>query len=186
MSGDNISDKELVENILNGNKESYGILAKKYQNMVYRLALYNIRNCDTAKDIAQEAFLIGYENLERLRNPSSFAPWIAGITRNLCITQLRNRKTTHLSLDSLMEDGMEFGDPGTKNEEPNNELSVKLQNIISKLPPKYMEILDLRCAKDFSYQKAADFLGISIGTVRSRIYHAKKEILKRVKREGLL
>ena len=87
-----------------------------------------------------------------------------------------------------MDDGMEFGDPGDsgENDDHNKDLSNKLQKIMLKLPPKYREILELRCTNEFSYEKAAKFLGISMGTVKSRIYHAKKEILKRAKREGLL
>jgi RNA polymerase sigma-70 factor (ECF subfamily) len=178
-----LSDKQLVERVIGGDKASYGALVDKYSNLVYRRALTLVKDCDAAMDVTQQSFLIGYESLDRLRNPSSFAQWIAGITKNLCRGVQKERKDTPLSLDALAEVGIEPGDPGTINLQE-KELTEALSRIINGLGEKYREVLDLRCTRDFSYEKIADFLGISMSAVKSRLYHAKKEILKKLKREG--
>ena len=185
QSMDNLSDRQIVELVIRGDKESYGLLVDRHGNLVYRLALNILRDCDRAMDVTQEAFMIGYETMDRLRNPSSFASWIAGIAKNLCRHVQKERKNSPLSLDYLADIGIEPGDPGTL-DLAEKELLLAMRKTIAKLPQKYREILDLRCTENFSYQKIADFLGISMSAVKSRLYHAKKEILKRLKKEGLV
>jgi RNA polymerase sigma-70 factor (ECF subfamily) len=182
---DTLSDKQIVEKVANGDKESYGVLVDRHGSLVYRLALNILRDCDAAMDVMQEAFMIAYETMDRLRNPSSFASWIAGITKNLCRHVQKERKNTPLSLDYLADIGIEPGDPGTV-DVADKELLLALRSTINKLPQMYREILDLRCTKNFSYQKIAEFLSISMSAVKSRLYRAKKEILKRFKKEGWL
>jgi RNA polymerase sigma-70 factor (ECF subfamily) len=183
QSMNDLSDKQLVERVIGGDKASYGALVNKYSTLVYRRALTMLKDCDAAMDVTQQCFLIGYENLDRLRNPSSFAHWIAGITKNLCRGVQKKQKDSPLSLDALAEVGIEPGDPGTIDLQE-RELREALDRIISRLREKHREVLDLRCTRDFSYEKIADFLGISMSAVKSRLYHAKKEVLKKLKREG--
>lgn len=182
---DTLSDKQIVEKVTNGDKGAYGVLVDRHGNLVYRLALNILRDCDAAMDVIQEAFTIGYESLDRLKNPSSFASWIAGITKNLCRHVQKERKNSPLSLDHLADIGIEPGGPGTP-DLGEQELLLAMRKVIGRLPETYREILELRCSTDFSYQKIADFLGISMSAVKSRLYHAKKEILKRLKKEGWL
>ena len=185
QSMNNLSDKQIVERVISGDKESYGLLVDRHGHLVYRLALNILRDCDAAMDVTQEALTIGYESLDRLRNPSSFASWIAGITKNLCRHVQKERKNTPLSLDHLADIGIEPGDPGTV-DLAEQELLLAMRKVIGRLPETYREILELRCSEDFSYKKIADFLGISMSAVKSRLYHAKKEILKRLEKEGWL
>jgi len=185
VSSEPMTDEMCVERAVHGDQNAYSILVRKYQNMVYRLALSIIGNCDAAEDVAQETFLRAYENLPRLQRPASFAAWIAGIARNLCRNLLRKRKNTPLSLDYLLELGHEISAPG---ETPDHriELLESLRQIITTLPPKYREVLDLRTIKEYSYEEISGFLGISLTAVKSRVHHAKKEVLKRARKEGLI
>ena len=80
QSMDNLLDKEIVERVIVGDKDLYGVLVDRYSGLVYRLALNILADCDAAEDVTQEAFMIAYENLQCLGNPSSFASWIAVIT----------------------------------------------------------------------------------------------------------
>jgi len=180
-----MTDEMYVERAVCGDQNAYGALVRKYQNMVYRLALSIIGDCEAAEDVAQETFLRAYESLPRLQKPASFAAWIAGIARNLCRNLLRKRKNTPLSLDYLAELGHEISAPG---ETPDHriELFEAMRRIIAEMPPKYREVLDLRTAEEYSYNEIADFLGISLNAVKSRVYHAKAEVLKRARKEGLI
>ena len=98
-----LKDKDIVKLVLKGDKNSYGILVEKYKNLVYRLVLNMTGAYDGAEDLVQEAFMIGYENLERLNKPDLFASWLAGITRNVCRKHIRTnqKKTVSLVINQL-------------------------------------------------------------------------------------
>lgn len=186
QSDQTLSDKQLVEQVLNGDKESYGILVDRYAGLVYRLALNLLQDCDVAEDVTQESFTIGYENLECLKKPSSFASWMAVITKNQCHKLLRQKATnSSVSLEYLAEVGIEPADHGNS-PAIDKEMTTALRRIVTNMPQKYREILDLRYVEEFSYKKLSDFLGITMSAVKSRLYHAKKEVLKRLKKEGSL
>jgi RNA polymerase sigma-70 factor (ECF subfamily) len=170
---------------MGGNKDAYGELAERYGDMIYRFALLRIHDCDKAQDAAQEAFLIGYQNLMRLRKPSSFASWIAGITKNVCRNLAREASRNPVSLDYLAEIGIEPGEPGNQ-DSVDRERAALLHEIIGNLSPKYREIIDLRYTREFSYTKISNLLGISLTAVRSRLYHARLEIMKIAKKKELL
>ena len=82
---DNLTNQQIIEQVLNGNKESFGLFLDRYGNLVYRLAVSILKDCDAAEDAAQEAFMIAYQNLDSLKTPAAFGAWIAAITRHHCI-----------------------------------------------------------------------------------------------------
>ena len=135
-----------------------------------------------AQDAAQETFLRGYNNLDRLRDVSSFAAWMAGITRNPCRNLQRNMGQRPVSLEYLAELGIEPPDPGRPFAFNTGQLAA-LKKILPSLPEKYREILELRYAEDYSCKKIASFLSLSLSAVKSRLFHARKLILKRLKKE---
>jgi RNA polymerase sigma factor (sigma-70 family) len=182
---DNLPDKEIIAAVLDGDKESYGILVDRYENLVFRLALRRLGDADMAEDIAQEAFLQGYQHLERLKNPASFASWISVITRNLCANIVRDRKLSTVSLEYLAETGIDPADEA-KTPEYDKEMILAIRKLISKLPEKYREVVELRYAEEYSCNKIASFLDISVSAVLSRLFYARKRLLKMLKEEGLL
>lgn len=185
QSANHISDEVAVERTLTGDRESYGILFERYQNLVYRVALIMLADCDAANDAVQDVFLIGYRNLERLTNPSSFAAWIAGIARNVCKNIKRNGRKQSVSLDYLAEIGVEPGTSGNANHH-NEERMSAIKKLVPKLPDKYREIVELRYTEGFSCKKIADFLNLSMSAVKSRLFYARRLILKMLKKEGVL
>jgi len=183
QSRERLPDGDIVKAVLEGERESYGILIDRYRNLAYHVALHLLKDCDMADDAVQEAFIKGYENLDRLRIPSSFSSWLAGITRNVCRDMLRKRSKTPVSLDYLAEIGTLPGDS-----EPamlyDRETIQTLRRLLPRLPEKYREILELRYSEDFSCRKIARFLNLSETAVFSRLFYARKKLLKWLKRES--
>ncbi len=178
-------DSEVVEQVLDGDKESYGILLDRYQNLVFRIALIEFKNPEIAEDVVQEAFLLAYKNLNRLRNPSSYASWIAAITKNVCRGFRRKNKSKTVSLDYLNEVGIE---PSNEDEHQNSkkEMIFAIREFVQKLPDKYRKIIELRYTEGFSCRELAAFLNLSRSAVMSRLYYARKAIIKMLKKEGLV
>lgn len=184
---ENLSDKEIVERVINGEKELFGHLLDRYSNLAFKLALNITHDHDCAEDIVQESFMAAYENLEYLKNPSAFASWLSVITRNNCMKLLKNKKIA-VSIDDLVEAGQEPASIDQRKDENNiyDEKVMLLRKLIVKLPQKYREVMDLRYTKEFSYEKLSGFLGIPVSTAKMRLFHARKLILKALRKEGAL
>jgi RNA polymerase sigma-70 factor (ECF subfamily) len=183
QSQNSVSDEKIISRVLDGDKESYGILIERYQHLAYRLALQIMGDYDMADDAVQQTFVTAYENLERLKNHGSFASWIAGITKNVCRNLLRDRQKPLVALDYLAEIGIEPSDSGNSSTY-GNEMIGAIRNFIPRLPEKYREIIELRYNEDYSCQKIADFLNLSRSAVLSRLFYARKRLLKMLRKEG--
>jgi RNA polymerase sigma factor (sigma-70 family) len=180
---DQPTDKEIVEKVLRGDKDSYRILVDRYKNLAYRLAAGLLGDCTLAEDAVQEAFIIGYQSLERLRNRYSFGSWIAGIATNICRNMLRERKHGTVSLDYLAEMGIE------PTYSPSNSLADKesisaIRKVMLRIPKIYREVLELCYTEGYSSKKIAGFLNISESAVYVRLHRARKCVLRILKKKG--
>ena len=177
------TDCEIVQQVLEGEKESFGVLVKRYQNLCCRLAGSMLGDFHNAEDVVQEAFIIAYENLERLSNPAGFAAWVAGITKNLCRNFLRDRKKEPVSVEDLANYGDEPSGSGDATAF-RRELTQAVQRLMARLPEKYRHVLQLRYTEGYSCQKLADFLGLSRTATISRLFYARKRLTKMLQKEG--
>jgi len=176
------TDEDLVKQVLDGDKESYGILINRYRNLAFRMSLQKLDNLEMAKDAVQDTFIAAYENLDRLRNPSSFGSWIAGITKNICGTILREMGKQPVSLDYLADIGVEPIDSGDSSFD--KEILEAVRKCIPRLSQKHRDIIELRYTEGYSCKKIASFLSLSESAVKSRLFHARKRLLKCLHKEG--
>ncbi|MCB9651845.1 MAG: sigma-70 family RNA polymerase sigma factor [Deltaproteobacteria bacterium] len=179
----NAKDLELVNRARSGDRQAFGKLVETYQRRVYAIAFGILRSREDAWDAAQEAFVKAYKNLDRFEGTSAFYTWMYRITYNLSIDHLREKKrreTTDLDENRRLEEALE--DSGRKvSEHPDEmsgrkELSRVLHEAMDKLTDKHRAIIVLREVEGLSYEEMADVLGISKGTVMSRLFHARKNL----------
>lgn len=178
-----ITDAQLVKRVLEGDAKAFEDLFHRYQALVYRQAWSLVGNHEQAEDMVQEVFTTAYQNLDRLRDPVAIGKWLCTITRNRCINMLRKKKVKTISLDRLSEVGFEPAMPPAE-EDLNSEQMALIRQLLSKLPLAYQEIVHLRYNQDFSYQKLADYLDISMGAVKSRLFHARQALIALLGKEG--
>lgn len=182
---ENQADSDIVARVLAGEKEAYAVLFDRYRHLVYRLALVRLGDSELAGDILQETFMIAYQRLDRLRNPAAFGSWTARIAQNTCSNYLRRNKLKTVSSEYLGEliDGQvsnEFDD------DDNNMRMEAIKRLLPKLAARYREIIELRYTREFTYDKITQFLNLPMSTVRSRLYHGRKKLIRMLQREGLL
>src|SRR5215831_15839349 len=99
---DRITDAELVAKVRQGDKEAFGQLIERYQQMVGHIAKKMIADEWVARELAQEAILQAYLSLDHLRDASRFKSWLYGITLNMCRSYLHDQKMDLLSLESIL------------------------------------------------------------------------------------
>ena len=182
-SRDRLSDKDLVQRVMDGQPDAFRILFERYRYFVYRQALDLLGNHERAEDATQEVFLTAYHNLHRLRDSAALGGWINSIARNQCLNIRRRENLQTVSLDQLVEDG--FQPVASMTAIDVHERDRLIRQCLTKLSKNHREIIELRYTREFSYKKLADYLGISMSNVKSRLFHAHRAILKMLKKEDL-
>ena len=178
------TDATLIRQTLEGDKDSFGVLVERYRDRLFGLAFHLCGDYDTASDLTQDAFVTAYQCLDRIREPSAFASWLAGILRNKSRNLGRKNPAGALSLDQLMAVGF---DPPAVCDEPDfsEEATAAVAEYVSQLPAKYRETLVMRYVGDCSYKEMAELLGLPVTTVTTRLNYARKLLIQKAKEGGL-
>ncbi len=185
-------EREIIEKVVAGDTEAFEALVLEHQNKVYSLALRMVGNEEDARDMAQEAFIRAFNSLAGFRGDSKFSVWIYRLTSNICIDFLRSRaKKRTVSMTWADDEGGEAGEleipdetwsPAERLERSETRESVRRG--LDSLSPQYREILLLREINGLSYDEISEALGIEPGTVKSRIFRARKKLCDFLLSEG--
>lgn len=183
------TDLNLVKLARNGDRNAYRVLVERYQRKVYSQCYGMVRNPDDAMDMVQETFIRAFRNIDRFEGTAAFSTWLFRIASNCCIDFLRKMKRAReVDYDDAIgreetADGEEVVLPDRLGISPahvlsRRELMGKIEDALQSLSPAHREAILLREVEGLSYQEMADTLGISIGTVMSRLHHARKNMQK--------
>ena len=185
-------EQEIIQRVLSGDTEAFEALVLEHQNKVYSLALRMVGNEEDARDMAQEAFIRAFNSLTGFRGDSKFSVWLYRLTSNICIDFLRSRaKKRTVSMTWTDDEGEDAGELEIPDERFMPEQSLErasvresVQRGLDSLSPQYREILLLREINGLSYDEISEALGIEPGTVKSRIFRARKKLCDFLLREG--
>ncbi|PZT24503.1 RNA polymerase subunit sigma-70 [Stenotrophomonas maltophilia] len=166
-----------------GCQHAYGRIVLACQNTVTAIALAITRDRQASEDIAQEAFVKGWQQLHQLRSSTSFLPWLRQITRNLARDWLRAQRGRPLTGEAAeVAMGMAADpSPGAADRLQRVEEEIAAEDIISTLPADSREVLLLYYREGQRSQQVADLLGLSDAAVRKRLSRARALV-----RDGLL
>ena len=183
-----MDDKLLLKRCQDGNIDAFEQLVDCYQQKVYNIAYRMVGNYHDASDVVQEVFVRVYKSIKSFRGDCSFSTWLYHITTNVCKDELRAKnKYSEDSIDEYIETEkgslqkiFASADPSPEEQYEEQELSERLQQVIDSLHPDYRSVLVMREQNELSYQEIADALGISLGTVKSRINRARAALAKKI------
>ncbi|MBT2766326.1 RNA polymerase sigma factor [Stenotrophomonas sp. ISL-67] len=161
-----------------GCQQSYGRIVLACQNTVTAIALAITRDVQASEDIAQEAFIKGWQQLNQLHSHASFLPWLRQITRNLARDWLRANRGRPLSGDAAEIAISMAADPSPSAPEylQRAEEELAAEEIISALPEDGRETLLLYYREGQSSQQVANLLGLSDAAVRKRLSRARASV----------
>ncbi len=174
------SEKSLINLVKNGDKKAYEVLVLQYQDRLVYSVYKFLKDYELAQDIAQEAFVKAFKNIEKFRGDSSFYTWIYRIAINTAKNFLSSKaRSSEVYDDEIME--LKLSESAVTTENPENileaeELRTKMMEAIQSLPDDIRTTLSLREFDGLSYEEIAKVQNCPIGTVRSRI-HKGREIL---------
>ncbi len=178
-----VYENEIIRSVLRGKSERFEALVSLYEKNVYNLALRMVGNPEDAEDMTQETFIKAYKSLATFRGDGKFSVWLYRIATNVCLDFLRRGShCDEVSLSAENSDGEETSvDIPDVSFEPEKLLMRKLtrEDIsrgLAELSPEMRQILILREINGLSYAEIAQVLGTEEGTVKSRIFRARKKL----------
>ena len=176
-------EAQIVRKVLQGDVNAFEKLVTEYEKAVYAIAQRMTGNAEDAADMTQETFIKAYNSLQSFRGDSKFSVWLYRIANNVCLDFLRSRnRRPAVSLSAEDDDGEETQlDIADESQSPELLLERSLtrdavRRGLDTLPPDYRQILLLREIQGLSYEEIASALGIESGTVKSRIFRARKRL----------
>lgn len=175
-----LTDREVVDYILNGDKHLFELLMRRYNRRMFRLARSILRDSMEAEDALQEGYVLAYTNLRSFKGDSSAAGWLAKIVVNEALGRLRRRRNNH-SLDS--ETNPEEINVSLENPEQlvnGRETLGMIESAIDRLPKCYRTVFVLRAVEQLSVNETAEYLGIPPATVKSRFHRARSILQNRL------
>jgi len=169
------ADEELLECISRGDSKAFAALYERYAPRLYLYCLRLLRDRQSAEDAVQETFTKVYTGVHTVRDARSFRGWIFTIARNEAYGILRKNRTAVFTDDDLVWENDTPLDSLLQTEE--HEI---VQHLLEELKPEYREVLVLREYENLSYDEIAAITLSTIGAVKSRLFKARKALLKKL------
>ena len=172
-----ISDKELLDGFRDPERRNYffNLLIRKYQQKVYYHARRMVISHDDSNDIVQESFIKVWKNLHTFKEEAQLFTWIYRIVTNEALSFLRKKRrrffipiihVEHKLEKTLIDDNFFTGD----------EIQLKLQKAILKLPEKQRLVFNMKYYDELKYEEISDILGTSVGALKASYHLAVKKI----------
>ncbi len=177
-----MTDAELVSQVLAGSQDAARRLVAAHQQAVFNLVCRMVRDPGVAEELAQDAFVKAFSALRRYDPAYRFTSWILKIAQNTAIDYLRRQRPSTMSLDAAGDSpGIEalLSDddaPSPLVQAERADLARALEEALGRLRPEYRRLVVLRYQEDVSYEEMAQLLDIPVGTVKSHLHRARREL----------
>jgi RNA polymerase sigma factor (sigma-70 family) len=186
VENEHLSDKakldlQLVESARLGNQAAYAELMDRYRDSIYFMMLKMVKNNDDADDLTIEAFGKAFSRLDQYSPSFAFSTWLFKIASNNCIDFIRKKRIQLTSMDAgiTMDDGERLQiDARSSNLNPEETIMQgqrvnHMRLLVSKLKPKYRELVEKRYFEELSYEEIADQMNLPLGTVLAQLFRAR-------------
>lgn len=183
----------LVADAIAGSELAFRTLVERYQRPVFSLVLRMVRDHGIAEDVTQEVFVKAWRALGRYDPRRRFASWLFKIASNAAIDQLRRKKLPTTPIESSDPDRSSILDriEDERSESPDTlvkrrEISTALEAAIAALRPEYRLVILLRFREELPYRDIAEVTGMPLGTVKTNLRRARREIEDRLRKDGVV
>jgi RNA polymerase sigma-70 factor (ECF subfamily) len=173
-------DTEIRQSIAAGEyRVAFERLLELYSNKVFHLAYSMLRNETQAEDMTQEILLRIWKGLPGYHGGAALSTWIYAIARNTCLTELKKRaaRPTVSLYEPEFENVLDHL-PALQSSDPESGVAMDLDHLLDQLPEKYRQVITLFYLQQKSYEEVSAGLGLPIGTVKTFLFRARKQLLK--------
>ncbi|MEW4025043.1 RNA polymerase sigma factor SigW [Bacillus sp. CIS52] len=180
--------KKRIKQVKKGDQNAFAEIVDLYKDKIYQLCYRMLGNVHEAEDIAQEAFIRAYVNIESFDINRKFSTWLYRIATNLTIDRIRKKKPDYyLDAEVAGAEGLtmysQIAADGVLPEDAvlSLELSDTIQKKILKLPDKYRTVIVLKYIDELSLIEIGEILNIPVGTVKTRIHRGREALRKQLR-----
>jgi RNA polymerase sigma-70 factor (ECF subfamily) len=166
-------DQAVIDRVLAGDRDAFGILIERYSDPLYRHAYGMTGSADVAEDILQVSFIKAFHHLGEVRG--RFDAWVFRIVANGCKDWLKNIRRTHLSYE---EDDQPSGYETPDEELDRGEIRRDLDRALAALPSSLREAFVMKHVEGRSYEEMADLLDTTVGALKMRVHRAREALQK--------
>ena len=182
------SDEQLLSQATSGDQQAFAELCLRYRGMLMNRIYRIVRHQEDAEDVLQETYLKAYQHLQTFRGACSFSTWLVAIGTNMSLMLLRRRKILgQYSSDAVTEDGdtlvMEWRDTAPDPEQRcmMSQTRQKLKHALTRLSPQVRTLLEMYYKHELRLKDAAQILGISEATTKSKLLRARRTLRRALK-----
>ena len=183
-----MNEKEIIEQIKQGNREAFKELVDEYKDMVFKVCFGFVKNKEDAEDITQDVFFSVYKNIKSFKSESKISTWLYRIAVNFSLNHIRKLKIQKMFVKlGIKEDNEEkvFNVPAGRDYNADFEIiqSEKMKiisKVLNELPSNQRIAFTLFNIEGFTYEKIAEIMNCSVPSVESRIHRAKMNLQKKL------
>jgi len=167
-------DTFYIEKVINGEANYFSNIVKKYQDIVFSIALKVLKNREDAEEMAQESFIKAYKSLHTFKGTAKFSTWLYRITYNTCISEVRKKKPTTVQADDVQisEDVNEFDLDGIPAENRTKYIKAALE----KLPEDEYTLVLLYYFEEQSIEEISKVTKLSVSNAKVKLFRARKKL----------
>ncbi|MFW5691083.1 MAG: RNA polymerase sigma factor [Chloroflexota bacterium] len=186
-------EREWLLEAQSGDRAAFDLLTITLEPVLLRFTRRLVGSAETAEDVVQETFIVLYKNLDRIDPPEKLRPFLYRVARNRCYDLLRRQgRYDQMSLDEEpVQVRVSFNVFDSAQQAPDETthwllLLLEVREAMDQLPEAQRDTLILFTEEDMSHAEIAEVMDVNIGTVKSRLHHAKKTLRGLVRPETLL
>jgi RNA polymerase sigma-70 factor, ECF subfamily len=157
-------------------RQEFNALLAECGPLAFRAAHGVLRSAADAEDVAQEALLRAYQNFHRLREPARFRGWVVRIAFRLALDRWRSARRREVRETEWSRPELRPAPPNAEEIAAANEFRMRLQRAMDQLPQKFRLVLLLSALEEYSLEEISGMLGVPMGTVKSRLFFARKKL----------
>lgn len=174
-----LDEADCITRAQRGEVAAFAGLVARHQDRIYRFLVRMTRSREDARDLTQETFLSAYQALPRWRPDARLSTWLFRIARNLALDQLRRaQRVPSVALDEVLPEHLPADHRTPEAALQARQRIAALEGALARLSVEHREIVLLRDIEDMPYEDIAQVLGITLGTVKSRIARARTALLR--------
>ena len=191
MNAQMLSDRELLNDYLQGNKSALSTLLEKYNSRVRNYLRMMVGDDDVAADIAQETFIKAVSVIDegRYTDSGKFLSWIMRIAHNKALDYFRSQKSNNSVSESSagynVLGTMKYADRSIEDSMISDQISADIRALVELLPDEQREVVKLRYYSDLSFKEIAEQTGVSINTALGRMRYALINLRKMIQEKKI-
>ncbi|MEN8239008.1 MAG: sigma-70 family RNA polymerase sigma factor [Actinomycetota bacterium] len=170
-------DIALIDRYLRGDIEAFNELMEAHEDRVFAICLRMLRDREAALDVTQDTFLTVFRKVDRYKATAAFSTWLYRVTVNTCYDYLRKQKRKQA--DRLPETH-DIADPASQDEFESIDVRPQIEAALADLSPEFKAAIVLVDLEGMSIEQASETLEVPIGTIKSRLFRARKQLSQRL------